>query len=61
MIKIPVAGIIAAGQPIEAIETPDTMIAISKREIISSEKHYALRVQGDSMINEGIFLSLIHI
>ncbi len=55
MIKILIAGTIAAGQPIEAIEIPDETIAISKKEIIPSEKHYALRVQGDSMINEGIF------
>ena len=55
IIKIPVVGIIAAGQPIEAIEFPDTTITISKKEIIPTEKHYALRVQGDSMIDDGIF------
>jgi DNA adenine methylase len=55
IIKIPIVGTIAAGQPIEAIEVPDTTIAISKKDILPREKHYALRVQGDSMINEGIF------
>ncbi len=55
LIKIPVIGIIAAGQPIEAIEIPDITLSISKREIMSTEKHYALRVKGDSMIDEGIF------
>ena len=55
IIKIPIVGIIAAGQPIEAIETRGLTVAISKGEITSSEKHYALRVQGNSMVNEGIF------
>ena len=55
IIKIPIVGTIAAGQPIEAIEIPDATVSISKRDISPREKHYALRVQGDSMINEGIF------
>ncbi len=55
IIKISIVGTIAAGQPIEAIETPDSTIAISKKEISSGQKHYALRVQGDSMIDDGIF------
>jgi DNA adenine methylase len=55
IVKVPIVGTIAAGQPIEAIEVPDSTIAISKKEIRPKEKHYALRVQGDSMVNEGIF------
>ena len=55
IVKIPIVGTIAAGQPIEAIEMPDAMITISKREIMPSGKHYALRVQGSSMIDDGIF------
>lgn len=55
IVKIPIVGTIAAGQPIEAIEIPDSTVAISKKEIRPNEKHYALRVQGDSMVNEGIF------
>lgn len=55
IVKIPIVGTIAAGQPIEAIEIPDSTVAISKKEIRPREKHYALRVQGDSMVNEGIF------
>lgn len=55
VIKIPIVGTIAAGQPIEAIEVPDSKVAVSKKEIRPSQKYYALRVQGDSMINEGIF------
>lgn len=55
IIKIPIMGTIVAGQPIEAIEIPGATISLSKKEISSREKHYALRVQGDSMVNEGIF------
>lgn len=55
IIKIPIVGTIAAGQPIEAIEVPGATISLSKKEISPREKHYALRVQGDSMVNEGIF------
>jgi len=55
MVKIPIVGTIAAGQPIEAIEIPDSTIAISKKEISANQKHYALRVKGDSMIDDGIF------
>jgi len=54
-IEIPIVGAIAAGQPIEAIEVPDETITITKDQIEKSGKHYALRVQGNSMIEEGIF------
>lgn len=55
LIKIPLLGTIAAGQPIEAIEIPNEFITIPKREVNSNEKYYALRVKGDSMIEDGIF------
>ena len=55
MIEIPILGAIAAGQPIEAIEIFDETITIAKDEIGKQGKHYALRVQGSSMIDEGIF------
>src|SRR3990167_1630292 len=55
MIEIPILGAIAAGQPIEAIEISDETITIAKDEIGKQGKHYALRVQGSSMIEEGIF------
>ncbi|MDD2678238.1 MAG: transcriptional repressor LexA, partial [Candidatus Pacebacteria bacterium] len=55
MVKIPIVGTITAGQPIEAIEVPDSTIAISKKEISANQKYYALRVQGNSMIDDGIF------
>ena len=55
MVKIPIVGTITAGQPIEAIEVPDSTITISKKEISANQKYYALRVKGDSMIDDGIF------
>ncbi|MDP3900068.1 MAG: transcriptional repressor LexA [bacterium] len=54
-IKIPFLGTIAAGQPIEAIETLGETITVSKDEVGKYGKNYALRVQGNSMIDEGIF------
>lgn len=54
LISIPLLGTIAAGEPIEAIEDKET-IEISKSQISKSSEHYALRVRGDSMIDEGIF------
>jgi len=54
-IEIPILGAIAAGQPIEAIEIPNETITITRDEIGKQGKHYALRVQGNSMIDEGIF------
>ncbi|KKT40117.1 MAG: LexA repressor, partial [Parcubacteria group bacterium GW2011_GWA2_44_13] len=52
---VPILGVIAAGQPIEVIEVPNETITITKDEISKQGKHYALRVQGNSMINDGIF------
>jgi SOS regulatory protein LexA len=53
MVKIPLLGTIAAGQPIEAIQTKE-MIAVPKSKIPSSSEVYALRVVGSSMIDENI-------
>lgn len=54
-IKIPLIGTIAAGQPIEAIEALGETITVAQNEIGKFWQYYALRVKGDSMINEGIF------
>ena len=55
IIKIPILGKIAAGQPIEAIEDNQDAISIINPNIKNTKDHYALRVSGDSMIDEGIF------
>lgn len=53
MVKIPLMGIIAAGQPIEAIQVKET-IAIPKTKVVKGGNFYALRVAGNSMIDENI-------
>ena len=53
-IQIPLLGVIAAGEPIEAIEMPET-IEVPLSQLSKSGKHYALRVNGNSMIDEGIY------
>lgn len=53
MVKIPLLGTIAAGQPIEAIQDKE-MIAVPKSKIPSSSEVFALRVVGNSMIDENI-------
>lgn len=55
VIEIPIIGKIAAGQPIEAIEDFNNTISIINPNIKNSKDHYALRVTGDSMIEEGIY------
>ncbi|KKS27174.1 MAG: Cytosine-specific methyltransferase [Candidatus Yanofskybacteria bacterium GW2011_GWC2_41_9] len=55
VIEIPIVGRIAAGQPIEAIENREDTISLVNPNIKSSQGHYALRVIGESMIDEGIF------
>lgn len=54
-IQVPLLGAIAAGYPIEAIETSNESVTIARDEIGWGGKHYALRVQGSSMIDDGIF------
>jgi len=55
LVQIPLLGTIAAGQPIEAIENYSETIALARNEIGAPSQQYALKVKGDSMINEGIF------
>jgi len=53
-VAIPVMGRIAAGVPIEAIQTHSHTITVPP-EMLGSGEHYALEVRGDSMIDAGIF------
>jgi SOS regulatory protein LexA len=55
VISIPILGLIAAGRPIEAIENLQETISVINSTIKSNNDHYALKVTGDSMIDEGIF------
>ena len=50
--QLPMMGYIAAGRPIEAIETPENMDV--PPPLRSEKPCYVLQVKGDSMIDEGI-------
>ena len=50
--EIPLLGLVAAGQPIEAILTHETVAA--PKNMIGRGRMFALRVRGDSMIDENI-------
>lgn len=52
-LEIPLLGYVAAGEPIEAISNPEP-IKVPKSMLTKSGLHYALKVKGDSMIDEGI-------
>jgi repressor LexA len=51
-LKLPLAGTVAAGRPIEAIETPGTIEV--PPSMVGQGEHFVLRVAGDSMIGDGI-------
>jgi len=52
-IAVPVMGRIAAGTPIEAIQTKSHVINMPP-DMLSTGEHFALEVRGDSMIEAGI-------
>jgi repressor LexA len=52
-VSVPVMGRIAAGTPIEAIQTRSHIISIPP-DMLSAGDHFALEVRGDSMIEAGI-------
>lgn len=53
-VEIPLMGLIAAGGPIEAIRDPRP-IEVPKNILSVGASHYALKVAGTSMIDDGIF------
>jgi len=52
-VQLPLYGRIAAGTPIEALRDPDSFIDVPAA-LLSGGDHYALEVDGDSMIEAGI-------
>ncbi len=54
IIEVPVLGRVAAGSPILAVENIEGFVAIDKTWV-KGENIFALRVQGNSMINAGIY------
>jgi repressor LexA len=53
MFTVPVMGRIAAGVPIEAIQTRSHTISLPP-DLVGTGEHFALEVRGDSMIEAGI-------
>lgn len=53
LVRVPLLGTIAAGQPIEAIESKEE-IAVPQSRLPKIGDFYALRVSGDSMIEENV-------
>jgi len=50
---LPMAGIVAAGRPIEPVEQQDGVDV--PEDMLGSGEYFALKVSGNSMIGEGIF------
>lgn len=51
-IELRLLGVVAAGQPIEAVETDDTFVV--PESFVRRADSFVLRVRGDSMIDDGI-------
>jgi repressor LexA len=54
LVEIPIIGRVAAGQPILAQEQVEDTVQVDSFFLGTSKKVYGLRVQGDSMIGDGI-------
>ncbi|BDG06572.1 transcriptional repressor LexA [Anaeromyxobacter oryzae] len=54
MVEIPIIGRVAAGQPILAQERIEDTVQVDSFLLGTNKKVYGLRVQGDSMIGDGI-------
>jgi repressor LexA len=53
-VELPLWGRIAAGTPIEALRDPSTSVAVPAG-MLGQGEHYALEIQGDSMVDAGIY------
>jgi repressor LexA len=51
--SLPILGRVAAGRPLLAVENREGTLSLST-EMLGTGEHFALRVQGDSMIEAGI-------
>lgn len=54
LVTIPVMGTIAAGQPIEAFEEYRETVAVPQTRLMPNQTYFALKVVGQSMIEENI-------
>ncbi len=55
VVSVPLLGKVTAGNPIEAIEVPDEFFDLPSNIIPKGKDIFTLKVQGESMINKGIF------
>ena len=55
VVNVPLLGKITAGSPIEAIEMPDEFFSLPSYLIPKQKEVFTLKVDGESMINKGIF------
>lgn len=53
LVDLPLYGRIAAGTPIEALRDPETTTSVPP-DMLAAGDHYALTVEGDSMVDAGI-------
>ncbi len=52
LVPVPWTGVIAAGQPVEALSSEESLLVPSF--LLRSGRHFVLKVRGDSMIDDGI-------
>ena len=55
MVEIPLIGRVAAGAPLLAVENVEETVRVDRFFIGQTKEVFALRVKGDSMIEDGIF------
>ena len=55
MAEIPIIGRVAAGAPLLAVENVEDTVKVDRFFIGQTKEVFALRVKGDSMIEDGIF------
>ncbi len=51
---LPIKGVVAAGQPLEAYEQDDERLSVPGDLVRNADSSFVLRVRGDSMIEDGI-------
>ena len=55
VVNVPLLGKVTAGSPIEAIEVPNEVFSLPSYLIPKKKEVFTLKVDGESMINKGIF------
>ena len=55
VVTVPLLGKVTAGNPIEAIEVPDEVISLPSYLLPKRKEVFTIKVDGDSMINAGIY------